>query len=95
MNIIWSPEAIEDLISLRAYITENDPDAARRVVLHIVQNIEQLLSDNPHMGRTGRLPGIRELVIPKTPYIVPYRLQRSTIQILRVYHGAQRWPDRL
>jgi toxin ParE1/3/4 len=95
MNIIWSPEAIEDLISLRAYITENDPDAARRVVLHIVQNIEQLLSDNPHMGRTGRLPSIRELVIPKTPYIVPYRLQRSTIQILRVYHGAQRWPDRL
>ncbi len=95
MNIIWSPEAIEDLISLRAYITENDPDAARRVVLHIVQNIEQLLSDHPHMGRIGRLPGIRELVIPKTPYIVPYRLQRSTIQILRVYHGAQRWPDRL
>jgi len=40
MNIIWSPEAIEDLISLRAYIAENDPDAARRVVLHIVQNIE-------------------------------------------------------
>jgi len=95
MNIIWSPEAIEDLISLRAYITENDPDAARRVVLHIVQNIEQLLLDHPHMGRTGRLPGIRELVIPKTPYIVPYRLQRSTIQILRVYHGAQRWPERL
>ena len=95
MNIIWSPEAIEDLISLRAYITENDPDAARRVVLHIVQNIEQLLLDHPHMGRIGRLPSIRELVIPKTPYIVPYRLQRSTIQILRVYHGAQRWPERL
>ena len=95
MNIIWSPEAIEDLISLRAYITENDPDAARRVVLHIVQNIEQLLLDHPHMGRTGRLPGIRELVIPKTPFVIPYRLQRSAIQILRVYHGAQRWPDRL
>ncbi len=95
MNIIWSPEAIEDLISLRAYIAEDDPAAARRVVLHIIHNIEQLLPDNLHMGRAGRVPGTRELVIPKTPFIVPYRLQRSTIQILRVYHGAQNWPDRL
>jgi len=34
MNIARSPEAIEDLASLRAYIAEDDPAAARRVVLH-------------------------------------------------------------
>ena len=62
MNIAWSPEAIEDLASLRAYIAEDDPGAAR----------------------AGRVPGTRELVIPRTPYIVPYRLQNQTIQILRV-----------
>ena len=45
------------------------------------------------MGRPGRIPGTRELVIPKTPFIVPYRLQRNVIQILRVYHGARRWPE--
>jgi len=93
MNILWSPEAIEDLTSLRAFIAEDDLSAARRVVLHIVNNIEQLLPDNPQMGRPGRVPGTRELVIPKTPFIVPYRLQRNVIQILRVYHGARRWPD--
>ena len=54
MKIVWSPEAIEDLISLRAYIAEDDPAAAQRVVLRIVQNIEQLLPDNPHIGRAGR-----------------------------------------
>jgi toxin ParE1/3/4 len=47
MNILWSPEAIEDLTSLRAYIADDNPAAARGVVLHIMQNIEQLLSDNP------------------------------------------------
>jgi len=95
MNIVWSPEAIEDLAALRTYIAEDNPAAARRVVLQIIQTIEQLLSDNPQIGRAGRVPGTRELVIPRTPYIVPYRFQRATIQVLRVYHGARRWPDSL
>jgi toxin ParE1/3/4 len=34
-------------------------------------------------------------VIPKTPYIVPYRVRHSTIEIARVYHASRRWPDRL
>jgi toxin ParE1/3/4 len=95
MNILWSPEAIEDLTSLRAYIAEDDPAAARGVVVLIIRNIEQLLSDNPQIGRPGRVPGTRELVIPKTPFIVPYRLQRDAIQVLRIYHGAGRWPESL
>ena len=90
MNILWSPEAVKDLTSLRAYIAADNPAAAQKVVLHIVHNIEQLLADNPRLGRPGRVPGTRELVIP-----VPYRLQRNTIQILRIYHGSRRWPDSL
>ena len=93
MNIVWSPEAIQDLISLRVYIAEESPAGARRVVLGILRDVENLLPDNPHMGRPGRVPGTRELVIPRTPYIVPYRMQGESIQILRVYHGARRWPD--
>jgi toxin ParE1/3/4 len=93
MTILWSPEAIEDLTSLRTHIADDNPAAARGVVLHIMHNIEQLLSDNPQMGRPGRVPGTRELVVPRTPFIVPYRLQRNIIQILRVYHGTRRWPE--
>ena len=65
MNIARSPEAVEDLASLRAYIAEDDPAAARRVVLHIIQSVEQLLSDNTQIGRAGRVPD--ELVITRTP----------------------------
>jgi toxin ParE1/3/4 len=93
MNILWSPEAIQDLVSLRSYIAEDNPVAAQRVALRIVKAVEELLADNPHMGRPGRVPGTRELVIPRTPYIVPYRMRQRALEILRVYHGARRWPD--
>lgn len=95
MTPIWSPEAIADLAALRAYVAEDDAAAAQRIALHILHNVEDLLSANPDMGRPGRVPGTRELIIPRTPFIVPYRVQADTIQILRVFHGAQRWPDRL
>jgi toxin ParE1/3/4 len=93
MTPVWSPEAIGDLASLRAYIEQDDPAAAQRVALHIVQNVETLLPNNLDMGRPGRVPGTRELVIPKTPFIVPYRVVGNTIEVLRIFHGARRWPD--
>jgi toxin ParE1/3/4 len=94
MTPVWSPEAIDDLVSLRAFISEDDPAAAQRVALHIIDAAESLLSGNPEMGRPGRVPGTRELVVPRTPFIVPYRVRGGTLQILRVYHAARRWPER-
>ena len=95
MTPVWSPEAIEDLASLRAFISQDDPAAAQRVGLHIIHNVEVLLPVNPDMGRPGRVPGTRELVIPGTPFIAPYRVQGGMTQILRIFHGARRWPGRL
>ncbi len=95
MTLLWSPESIDDLLVLRAHIAEHDPAAAKRVALHILYCIEYLLSENPKLGAPGRVPGTRELVIPKTSYIVPYRVRGSRIEIARVYHSSRRWPDRL
>ena len=92
-TIIWSPQAIADLTSLRAYIAEDDPAAAQRLAFHILHNVEVLLSYNPEMERPGRVSGTRELVISRTPFLVPYRLQGRTIHVLRVFHGARRWPE--
>jgi toxin ParE1/3/4 len=60
-----------NLISLRAQISGDDPAAAKRVALHILHCIEELLPPNLQLGPPGRVPGTRELVIPKTPFIVP------------------------
>ena len=93
MTPVWSPEAIDDLAALRAYIEQDNPAAAKRVALHIVRNIETLLPNTPEMGRPGRVPGTRELVILRTLFIVPYRVVGDTIQILRNFHGARRWRE--
>jgi toxin ParE1/3/4 len=51
MNPVWSPEAINDLAALRAYIEQDDPAAAQRVALHIVKNVETLLPPSPRKMR--------------------------------------------
>jgi toxin ParE1/3/4 len=90
--VIWSDEAIGDLASLRAYISKDSPLSARRVASMIVDLVEALLPANPKIGRPGRISGTRELVVPHTPYIVPYPLRDGAVNVLRVYHGARRWP---
>ena len=92
MIIDWSDLALDDLASLRAYIAKDNPVAARKTALTIVTSVETV-AQTPDIGRPGRVPGTRELVITRTPYIVPYRQRGGTLQILRVYHGARRWPD--
>ena len=94
MTVIWSPEALFDLADLREYIAEDKPNAARRVAIAIVQTVEEGLSMNPKLGHPGRVPGTRELVIPKMPFIVPYRIRANVLEVLGVYHHARRWPER-
>jgi toxin ParE1/3/4 len=93
-DIVWSPQALDDLESLRAYIAKDSPIAAARIALRIVDGVETVLSENPELGRQGRVAGTRELAIARTPYIVPYRVRGKTVEVLRVYHGARKWPDR-
>jgi toxin ParE1/3/4 len=95
MNIKWSEDALEDLRNLHAYVSAENPIAAQKLAMTIIDAVETNLPDNPHMGRPGRVSGTRELVITKNSYIVPYRVKFGVIQILRVYHGARRWPDKL
>jgi toxin ParE1/3/4 len=92
---MWSPEAIVDLTDLRDYIARDNPRAVHGVAEIIVDTVERVLHENPELGSPGRVPGTRELVISKTPIIVPYRIQNDILQILGVYHHSRRWPERL
>jgi toxin ParE1/3/4 len=60
---------------------------------HIIHCLEELLANNPQLGHPGLVPGTRELVIPKTPFVVPYRVHNEVLQIVRIYHHARRWPE--
>jgi toxin ParE1/3/4 len=48
----------------------------------------------PAIGRPGRWPGTRELVVHEN-YIIPYRVKDGVVQIIRVHHVARLWPNRL
>lgn len=91
MKIVWTRRAGENLDREKAYIAEHNPEAARRTALRILSAIDRL-SRHPNLGRPGRVPGTRELVVPNTPYIVPYRVKDDTVQILRIFHTSRQWP---
>lgn len=93
MRIVWTLTAIRDLVQIRRYIERDNPLAASSVAAQILKSVNRLV-DHPQMGRLGRLSGTRELVISKTPYVVPYRVQGETIELLRVIHSRQQWPAR-
>ncbi len=95
MEIKWLRKALLNLDQEAEYIANDDPQAARLVVQRIY-NAVSLLNDNPSLGHPGRLPGTHELVIPKTRYIVPYRVRPrlQRIEILRVFHASRKLPGR-
>ncbi|MDA0240898.1 MAG: type II toxin-antitoxin system RelE/ParE family toxin [Proteobacteria bacterium] len=93
MTLNWSPEALQDLRDIRAYISQDNPDAAKRLVTRIVTAVSTQLPSNPSVGRAGRVYGTRELVIANAPFVVPYRIREEDIDILRVYHNARMWPE--
>ncbi len=93
LRIKWLRRALVDLQEVEAFIAQDNPAAAFDVVAKIARAVT-LLQGQPGMGRAGRVPGTRELIIPDLPYIVPYRVKEDTVQILRVYHTSRKWPDR-
>lgn len=92
MQVRWTEQAIADLQSLRSYIERDKPQAAKKFVLRIINIVESDLVLQPGMGRSGRKIGTKELIIPGTPYFIPYRIKDDWLEIIRVLHGAMKWP---
>ena len=94
MTIVWSPRAIEHLAHLRAYIARDNPKAANRIASGMLEAVERL-AELPNLGRPGRVAGTRELVVPGTPYVIPYRLRADRLEVIAVFHARQKWPKHL
>lgn len=94
MRLEWSVFALTDRLAIFDYF---EPDSLRSAIAiddRIEAEVERLAT-MPGMGRPGRVPRTRELVISGTPYIAAYRICGDTVRILRVLHGAQRWPEEM
>jgi addiction module RelE/StbE family toxin len=93
VRVRWLRRALQNLDEEAEYIARDDPDAAAQMVDRIATSVERLAT-HPALGRTGRIPGTRELMVSGTPYVVPYRVRGETVEILRVFHGARKWPQK-
>ena len=94
MQIRWLTRATRALIAAHDYIAQDNPTAAKEFFRHVISSVEQLVQ-YPQIGRAGRVPGTRELVLAKYPYIVPYRVKGLEVQVLHVLHSSQIWPATL
>jgi len=94
MKVVWSRRAVQHLVALREYIAKDSEQSAVLVATRIPDAVD-LLETQPEMGRPGRVVGTRELVIPDTPYLIPYRIRNGRLELIAVFHGRQKWPKKL
>ena len=93
MIIRYTRLALADLDHARGYIALDNPQAAAAMAARIREAVDGL-RQFPERGRPGRVAGTRELVVPRTPFVVPYRIAGQEIHIVAVLHGKRAWPPR-
>jgi addiction module RelE/StbE family toxin len=93
VRLEWSNASIDDRDEIFSFIEAENRQAAIEMDERIEEQVDRLVQF-PESGRPGRIPGTREMAIDRTPYVVAYRLEGTAIRILRVLHGARRWPRR-
>jgi plasmid stabilization system protein ParE len=93
VRVRWTTPALRDLDIIGDHIErENSAAVAARIVTAILDHADNLAAF-PHVGRAGRIPDTRELVVVDTPFIVPYRVRDDALEILAVFHSARQWPE--
>lgn len=95
MEIRWTEQAVDDLVSIRDFIARDSRVFARLIVEELCLSVEQLV-EFPDSGRVVPErgdPQIRELIRP--PYRLIYRRHADAVEILTVIHSARKIPGEL
>jgi addiction module RelE/StbE family toxin len=92
MKLRWTVPALRDLEAIGDYTARDNRSAATKTITRILEQTDRLAA-HPHIGRAGRVPNTRELVISDTPFIAPYRVRGEEAEVLAVFHGARQGPE--
>lgn len=88
-RVIWTPQAQQDLKSIKAYISQHDPRAAASFVKRIRQRGRKLVT-LPSAGvpvEQPFRPDLREFFVGN--YRIIYHVGRDVVHILLAAHGAR------
>ena len=80
--------ALGSVDEIAEFIAKDNPSRATSFVLELKDAVTRL-QVHPGMGRAGRVPGTRELVLHKN-YIAIYRVRGDDVEILRLLHAARK-----
>jgi len=93
MRILWTDEALDDLEEILAYYyLEASPRTAAAVERRIIGEIESLPPYPERIRESDRVPGARELVVTKLPYVVFVQVLEDSIVVLNVVHTKRKFP---
>ena len=87
MLIKWTKTALASVDDIAGFIAKDNPTRATSFVLELIAAVTKLQAHHG-MGRAGRVPGTRELVLHKN-YIAIYRVRGDDVEILRLHHAAR------
>ena len=87
MAIQWTKTALRSIDEIAGFIAKDNPTRAASFVLE-QQDAVTKLQAHPGMGRAGRVPGTRELVLHKNSIAI-YRVRDKDVEILRFHHAAR------
>lgn len=91
MNLVWLPEARNDIQRLFQYLIEKDQGAALRMADSIKAG-SALLLEHPRAGkRLDDDSGRRELYLPfgVGAYVIRYKLHKQHIVVIRIWHSRE------
>jgi toxin ParE1/3/4 len=84
----WTKTALRSVDEIAGFIAEDNPSRATSFVLELKVAVSKL-QVHPGIGRAGRVPGTRELILHKN-YIAIYRVRGDDVEILRLHHVARK-----
>lgn len=87
--LVWSPEAIEDIESIAAYIERDSPWYARVVASRIIETAERI-PEHPEAGRI--VPEVGDTAIRERfvySYRIIYRVEAGRVLVAAVIHGSR------
>ena len=93
MLVRWTQPAADDLLHICDYTAERFGAAQARRVADAIYETAASLQDMPNRGRKGRKPDTREMLISGFPFIIIYRVGQDAVEIARILHTSQQWPQ--
>ncbi len=88
MRLRLAPQAVEDLESIRVYLSSRSAEGAEHVRLAIAATVD-LLVKFPAMGHKTDIEDIRVIPVPAYSYLVYHRVGKGVLTVVHIRHASR------